>query len=151
MLFRSYKNHASLESAFTKGVLKNADNIESGLINFYNYFFSLPEYPQRTKKHIASPQKKSSCKRLNMFLRWMVRKDNRDVDFGLWNSIKMSQLVIPLDVHVARVAHRFQLIRSTKSDWQTALELTQALKDIDPKDPCKYDFALFGLGVLEKY
>jgi uncharacterized protein (TIGR02757 family) len=146
-----YKSHESLETAFTTGVSKKSKNIEMGLINFYNYFFSLTDFPQRTMKHIASPHKKSSCKRLNMFLRWMVRNDSNGVDFGIWNEIKTSQLIIPLDVHVARVARRFQLLVRPQSDWQTAIDLTETLRTLDAQDPCKYDFALFGLGVLEKY
>ena len=102
-------------------------------------------------KHIASPAKNSSCKRLNMYLRWMVRKDKRAVDFGLWKNISPSQLVIPLDVHVARVARHFNLLHRNNADWQAALELTNEMKKLDAKDPVKYDFALFALGVLEKY
>lgn len=86
-----------------------------------------------------------------MFLRWMVRKDNSGVDFGIWQSISPSQLICPIDVHVARVAQRFNLVQRKQTDWQTALELTDHLKKFDPRDPVKYDFALFGLGVVEKY
>lgn len=86
-----------------------------------------------------------------MYLRWMVRKDNKGVDFGIWNQIKPSELICPIDLHVARVAKRFELLDRTNIDWQAGLELTQYLKTLDPKDPVKYDFALFGLGVIEKY
>ncbi len=86
-----------------------------------------------------------------MFLRWMVRKDKQGVDFGIWNQIKLHQLICPIDVHVARVAKRFQLLDRKQTDWQAAEELTSYLKKLDPKDPAKYDFALFGLGVIEKY
>jgi uncharacterized protein (TIGR02757 family) len=86
-----------------------------------------------------------------MYLRWMVRKDNHGVDFGIWRSISPSQLICPIDVHVARVAHRFNLVQRKQTDWLTALELTGHLKNFDPGDPVKYDFALFGLGVVEKY
>jgi uncharacterized protein (TIGR02757 family) len=92
----------------------------------------------------------STCKRLNMFLRWMVRQDNKGVDFGLWKKIKPSELLIPLDVHVDRVARKLGLIKRKQTDWQTVLELTENLKTFDAKDPVKYDFALFGLGVLDK-
>jgi uncharacterized protein (TIGR02757 family) len=126
-------------------------NTENALNGFYDYFFSLPDVPKRTLKHIASPQKNSACKRINMYLRWMVRKDKRGVDFGIWNQIKPSQLIIPLDLHVARVAGKFNLIQRKKFDWLTAVELTQTLKSWDDKDPVKYDFALFALGVLEKF
>ncbi|TAH02878.1 MAG: TIGR02757 family protein [Sphingobacteriales bacterium] len=122
-------------------------NIESHLNIFRAYFFSLEDYPERTKKHISSPMQKSTCKRLNMFLRWMVRNDNCGVDFGIWKRILPSQLICPCDVHVDRVARNLGLITRKQTDWQTALELTQALKIFDANDPVKYDFALFGLGV----
>jgi len=111
----------------------------------------LEEVPSRTLKHIASPHKKSACKRINMFLRWMVRRDDRGVDFGIWNNIDPSQLVIPLDLHVARVAKHFNLMQRPQADWTAAGELTNTMKTLDPDDPAKYDFALFGLGVLEKF
>jgi len=145
-----YSKQHSLESAFTNGMRKKDSSIENGLKGFYEYFFSLPHIPGRTKKHIASPEKKSSCKRLNMFLRWMVRKDNKGVDFGIWKNILPSQLVIPIDVHVARVAKRFNLLQNNKTDWQAALELTTYLKTLDASDPVKYDFALFSIGAMEK-
>ena len=129
-----------------------ADNtIEHGLSGFHHYFFSLEDVPLRTKKHIATPEKKSNCKRLNMFLRWMVRRDDRGVDFGIWKTISPSQLVCPVDVHVGRIARRFDLIQRKQTDWQTALELTSYLKEFNGNDPVKYDFALFGVGVSEKY
>ena len=143
-----YKKYDSLEDAF---VLSPDKDPAARLHQFHNYFFSFPDAPARTKKHIATPIKGSTCKRLNMYLRWMVRKDNKGVDFGIWNRIKPSELICPIDLHVARVAKRFQLLDRTKIDWQAGLELTQYLKTLDPKDPVKYDFALFGLGVIEKY
>ncbi len=146
-----YRQNSSLESAFAKWVNKKDQSVEKGLDGFYHYFFSLPEIPQRTKKHIAAPKKNSGCKRLNMFLRWMVRNDNKGVDFGIWEKISSSQLICPIDVHVARVARKFNLVQRKQTDWLTALELTQNLKKFDPADPAKYDFALFGLGVCEKY
>ncbi len=142
-----YQNNNSLETAFTKW----GNNVEQMLVGFHHYFFSLEDVPSRTKKHIASPEKKSNCKRLNMFLRWMVRNDNKGVDFGLWKTIKPSQLICPVDVHVARVAKRFNLLQRKQIDWQAATELTDYLKTLDPLDPVKYDFALFGLGVIEKF
>lgn len=150
-----YKNNESLEQAFLKNGLK-ASPVAEGLVeavltNFYYYFFSLEHVPSRTKKHIATPEKKSNCKRLNMFLRWMVRKDDKGVDFGIWNKIQPSQLICPVDVHVTRVAKRFGLLTRKQVDWQAALELTEYLRTLDPHDPVKYDFALFGLGVMEKY
>lgn len=117
------------------------------LTQFHLNFFSLKNYPTRTQKHIATPARKSACKRINMFLRWMVRHDNHGVDFGLWKSISPAQLICPIDLHVERVARELKLIKRKPVDWQTALELTESLKKFDPADPVKYDFALFGLGV----
>jgi uncharacterized protein (TIGR02757 family) len=145
-----YSKNESLESAFTKTLNRKDENVENVLNGFYNYFFSLPYVPNRTMKHIASPNKKSSCKRLNMYLRWMVRNDKNGVDFGIWKNIKTSQLIMPLDLHVIRVAKRYQLLNRKQSDWQAAVELTETLKQFDAKDPVKYDFALFGMGVMEK-
>ncbi len=142
-----YKRYKSLENAFTR----HGNTVEEMLTDFHHYFFSLDDFPVRTKKHIATPERKSSCKRLNMFLRWMVRQDGKGVDFGLWKKISPSQLVCPIDLHVARVACRFNLIKRKQTDWQTALELTEYLRTLDKNDPVKYDFALFGLGVMGKY
>jgi uncharacterized protein (TIGR02757 family) len=148
-----YSKNKSLESAFfnNKTMSQSEHTVENSLNYFYNYFFSLEDIPERTKKHIASPQKNSSCKRLNMFLRWMVRNDNKGVDFGIWKKITPAQLICPVDVHVARVSRHFGLLQRKQVDWLAAVELTQELKKFDPQDPVKYDFALFGLGVLEKY
>jgi uncharacterized protein (TIGR02757 family) len=134
-------------------VIPPAENeiVKDALNLFYKRFFSLAEAPHRTQKHIASPEKNSTCKRLNMYLRWMVRKDQRGVDFGIWKKITPADLICPVDLHVARVARRFGLISRTQTDWQTAMELTIALRAMDKKDPVKFDFALFGLGVMEKY
>lgn len=145
-----YQQHSSLESAFMPSKQSPA-SIKEALTYFHHYFFSLEDAPLRTRKHISTPEKGSSCKRLNMFLRWMVRRDNKGVDFGIWTKIKPSQLICPIDVHVARVAKRFSLLERTQTDWLAAEELTNYLKKLDPKDPAKYDFALFGLGVIEKY
>jgi uncharacterized protein (TIGR02757 family) len=142
-----YQQSKTLETAFSKWMNKKDETIENALIGFHDYFFSLQDAPVRTRKHIATPKRNSSCKRLNMFLRWMVRKDNCGVDFGIWNTISPSQLICPIDVHVARVGRRFELIQRKQIDWQTALELTNHLKKFDRNDPVKYDFALFGLGV----
>lgn len=146
-----YEKYSSLENAFSRWMQKNDINTEKALNGFYNYFFSLEDVPKRTMKHIASPAKKATCKRLNMFLRWMVRRDKWGVDFGIWKTISPAQLVVPLDVHVARVARRFELVGRNATDWQTAVELTEEMKRLDPRDPVKYDFALFALGVLEKF
>lgn len=130
---------------------KPSATIENALNSFRAYFFSLENYPSRTKKHISSPSQKSTCKRLNMFLRWMVRKDGRGVDFGLWDTIKASDLICPTDLHVERVARKLKLIKRKQVDWLTATELTENLRQFDPLDPVKYDFALFGLGIEEHY
>ncbi|MBS1596620.1 MAG: TIGR02757 family protein [Bacteroidetes bacterium] len=150
-----YQKNKSLEDAFfQKKYFVQSDNlefIESALNAFYHYFFSLEDPPSRTRKHIASPQKKSTCKRLNMFLRWMVRRDNHLVDFGIWKKISPAQLVCPIDIHVSRVAKKIGFVTRKQTDWQTALELTDHLRTLDEADPVKYDFALFGLGVMEHY
>lgn len=138
-----YSQHSSLESAF----VSPSQTAEESLGNFYRYFFSFDDAPQRTRKHIASPTKKSACKRINMFLRWMIRQDDNEVDLGLWKNIPTSQLVCPLDVHVDRVARKLGLLKRPQSDWLAATELTNNLKKLDANDPVKYDFALFGLGL----
>jgi uncharacterized protein (TIGR02757 family) len=148
-----YSEHKSLETAFfTQRIIKDSANVVEDSLNYFNqYFFSLEDVPSRTKKHIASPSKNSSCKRLNMFLRWMVRDDSKGVDFGLWKKINPSQLICPVDVHVARVSRHFNLLQRKQVDWTAAVELTGKLRTFDPNDPVKYDFALFSLGVSEKY
>ncbi len=142
-----YGRHQSLEEAFK--VLPGDKTVEGGLVNFYNLFCSLDEFPGRTKKHIATPERKSTCKRLNMYLRWMVREDDRGVDFGIWKSISSAQLICPCDLHVDRVSRKLKLIKRKQTDWQTAIELTTNLRKLDARDPVKYDFALFGLGIEE--
>ncbi|MES2425898.1 MAG: TIGR02757 family protein [Bacteroidota bacterium] len=152
-----YENHESLESAFIPPnplkteLLAGVEPIEQYLNDFRSYFFSLPDFPHRTKKHVSSPSQKSTCKRLNMFLRWMVREDNCGVDFGIWNQIKPSELIMPCDLHVDRVARHLNLITRKQTDWQTAIELTQRLREFDPADPVKYDFALFAMGIEERW
>ena len=151
-----YRQYPSLEDAFFQDISKTAmtdkeNMVEAALNSFYNYFFSLEDAPVRTRKHIASPQKKSTCKRLNMFLRWMVRKDEKGVDFGIWKQFSVSQLICPIDLHVARVAKKFGLVTRKQTDWLAAIELTNHLRKLDEGDPVKYDFALFGLGVIEHY
>lgn len=142
-LQRHYSKHKSLETAFfpRKGM-----GIEEGLNHFRHYFFEA-DHEKRTEKHISSPEQGSACKRLNMYLRWMVRKDNKGVDFGIWKTISPAQLICPLDVHVARTARDYGLINRKQNDWLTAVELTNELRKLDPSDPVKYDFALFSMGV----
>ena len=146
-----YAKNNTLETAFSKWMNPDDVNTERALNGFYRYFFSLEDVPNRTKKHIACPANKSTCKRLNMFLRWMVRRDDCGVDFGIWKNIAPSQLIIPLDVHVARVARHFKLVNRKQTDWLTAIELTNEMKKLNRNDPARYDFALFALGVLEKF
>ncbi|QDA61676.1 TIGR02757 family protein [Hymenobacter jejuensis] len=137
-----YEQHNTLEDAFLHGVTQR-----ERLEQFHNLFFSLPDAPGRTRKHVATPARKSACKRVNMYLRWMVRQDTRGVDFGLWTRLPMSDLICPCDVHVERVARRLGLMTRPAVDWAAAEDLTAHLRDFDPNDPVKYDFALFGLGV----
>lgn len=136
-----------LNECFIPGLDSTSFTMEKALNNFKDYFFSLQDFPIRTLKHISSPRKKATCKRLNMFLRWMVRKDNKGVDFGIWNRLTPAQLICPYDVHVDRVARGLGLVERKQIDWMTALELTVKLKNFEPSDPVKYDFALFGMGV----
>jgi len=138
-----YRNFPSLENAFADGMGTNDEDTGNGLRYFHGYFFSLT-HPIRTLKHVSTPLKNSACKRLNMFLRWMVRHDNSGVDFGLWKGIKMSQLLCPLDVHVQRTAIELGLLERTQADWKACLELTNNLRNFDNNDPVKYDYALFG-------
>jgi uncharacterized protein (TIGR02757 family) len=146
-LMNIYQNVGGLENAFSSPV---ESDIKSSLINFRRIFFSIP-HPERTLKHLADPQAGASAKRINMFLRWMVRKDDRGVDFGLWNKIKPSQLYCPLDVHTGNVARKLGLIIRKQNDWKALEELMVHLRAFDPEDPVKYDFALFGLGIFEKF
>ncbi len=141
-----YSKHKSLEHAF----FATAENVKDALVNFHNYFFSADDSPARTRKHVSTPMRNSTCKRLNMFLRWMVRQDKNGVDFGIWKSISPAELLCPLDVHVNRVARQLGLVSRKQTDWQTVIELTQNLKKMNPRDPVKYDFALFGMGIMEK-
>jgi len=141
-----YSKHDTLEKAFVHPSGEAKDRLES----FHHRFFALPDHLQRTKKHVSTPARKSSCKRLNMYLRWMVRKDDNGVDFGLWDQISQASLMIPLDVHVFNISRKLGLLKREKTDWRAVEELTEALRQFDPQDPVKYDFALFSMGVLEK-
>jgi uncharacterized protein (TIGR02757 family) len=124
--------------------------VEESLIYFEHNFFNHPHAPARTRKHVATPARNSACKRLNMFLRWMVRKDDKGVDFGLWEKIPPHALICPIDLHVDRTARQLGLIKRKQTDWKTALELTHVLREMDADDPVRYDFALFGLSVENK-
>jgi uncharacterized protein (TIGR02757 family) len=142
-----YLKHGGLERAFNKA--ENKD-IKSSIISFRNVFFSIP-FPKRTVKHIADPSAGASAKRINMFLRWMVRKDDRGVDFGLWDSFSPSRLFCPLDIHTGNVARKLGLLTRKQNDWKALEELMVHLQAFDPEDPVKYDFALFGLGIFENF
>lgn len=140
----------SSSSCYQSQLVQPPVSVESALNYFRAYFFHLEDAPARTRKHVSSPLQKSTCKRLNMFLRWMVRNDSAGVDFGLWRRLRPADLVCPCDVHVERVARHLQLIDRKQRDWTMAVELTERLRRFDPADPVKYDFALFGLGVEGK-
>ncbi len=144
-----YLKFGGLEEVFSSGYEKTGD-IKNAIVHFRNVFFELP-YQQRTSRHVSNPEKKSAAKRINMFLRWMVRKDNNGVDFGLWNRIPPSALCCPLDVHSGNVARALDMLKRKQNDWQAVEELTSILRKLDPDDPVKYDYALFGIGVFENF
>ncbi len=148
-----YSHQKSLETAFFENQItkKKITTVAAALSHFQSYFMSLEDAPRRTQKHVSSPVSGSTCKRLNMFLRWMIRKDQQGVDFGIWNTIQPAALIMPIDVHVARVSRTLGILTRPQTDWQAALELTEYCRTLDAKDPVKYDFALFSLGVTEKY
>ena len=142
-----YENHDGLENVFSKNL--NDEFMYNNISNFRKIFFSL-NHEKRTEKHISNPKKNSACKRINMFLRWMVRNDGV-VDFGIWEKIKPSMLSCPLDVHTANIGRKLNLISRKQNDLKTVLELDQKLRLFDKNDPVKYDYALFGMGVYEKF
>jgi uncharacterized protein (TIGR02757 family) len=141
-----YQENKSLETAF-RPQTTSSYNQKDALSNFHNLVFNNEYAPQRSRKHIATPAKNSTCKRLNMFLRWMVRNDDKKVDFGIWQTIPMSELMIPIDVHVEKYARQFGLLTRKQRDWIAVEEITANLKRMNPQDPVIYDYALFGLGV----
>lgn len=142
-----YRNHGGLHNVFGDGFFKRG-SMKDALIEFYQLFFELP-HEHRTEKHVANVVKGAAAKRLNMYLRWMIRSDDHQVDFGIWNDIPASALYIPLDVHTGNVARELGLLKRKQDDWKAVDELTQALRIFDPDDPVKYDYALFGMGVNE--
>ncbi|MFW5944236.1 MAG: TIGR02757 family protein [Bacteroidota bacterium] len=144
-----YRNHRGLRHVF-ENVYRDKGGIEAALITFRETFFELPA-PQRTHKHVADISKNASAKRLNMFLRWMVRSDKEGIDFGIWEGISPKDLFIPLDVHSGNVARKLGFLTRKQNDWKAVLELTGNLREFDPLDPVKYDFALFGLGAFEGF
>lgn len=143
-----YTRHQGLENCFKL----HAENhsLQRAIHHFKQVFFELP-HPARTEKHVSDPLSGSAAKRINMFLRWMVRKDHRGVDLGIWETLSPSQLSCPLDVHSGKVARKLGLITRSQNDASALMELDANLRLLDPEDPVKYDFALFGLGVFEKF
>lgn len=145
-LHHIYTKHNGLEAIFSKP----SSSLQQTISNFKTIFFEI-EHQNRTTKHISDPLNGSAAKRLNMMLRWLCRKDNNGVDFGIWKSINPSQLSCPLDVHSGNVARKLGLLKRKQNDAKALLELDTSLRVLDPKDPVKYDFALFGLGVFEGF
>lgn len=143
-----YKNHNGLETVFSK--YAEPDSLQNSIHHFKQIFFEI-KHPLRTKKHISDPAKGSAAKRINMFLRWMVRKDNTGVDFGIWEALSSSALSCPLDVHSGNTARKLGLLTRKQNDAKALHELDTNLRELDAEDPAKYDFALFGLGVFEKF
>lgn len=144
-----YQNHGGLELVFTEGY-RHQSSVFSALIHFRKVFFEL-NHERRTEKHVPDVEKGAAAKRLNMYLRWMVRNDRSAVDFGLWNQIPASALMLPLDIHTGNVGRKLGLLNRTQNDWRAVEEITARLREFDAFDPVKYDFALFGLGVFEKF
>lgn len=143
-----YQNHSGLEHFFTQH--QESNSMQNAIAAFKKQFFTVPHLP-RTTKHVSDPTQGSAAKRINMYLRWMVRKDNNGVDFGLWQNIPTSVLSCPLDVHSGNVARKLGLLTRKQNDGKALAELDASLRNLDPKDPVKYDFALFGLGVFEGF
>lgn len=141
-----YQNKGGLESTFIKN--NSEEGVKERIVNFRNTFLEV-EHEKRSEKHISNPDKNSAAKRINMFLRWMVRSDKNGVDFGIWNSISTSELMIPLDVHTSVNARKLGLLTRKQNDWKALEELMSSLRKMCPEDPSKYDFALFGLGAFE--
>lgn len=145
-----YQKHGGLEKVFSKNINKKTIDLKEQIINFRHVFFEL-NHPLRTLKHISNPADNSAAKRINMYLRWMVRNDKRGVDFGLWKNISPSLLSCPLDLHSGGVARKLEILKRTQNDWKAVEELSNKLKSFNPKDPIKYDYALFGLGAFEGF
>ena len=148
-LKRIYHEEGGLENAIADAFSEDPAQPGLGWHRFKKAFFRTTHLP-RTEKHLPDPLKGSAAKRMNMFLRWMVRSDDAGVDFGIWQKLTPARLYLPLDVHTSRVARHFGLLTRQQDDWKAVLEITETLRKIDSSDPVKYDFALFGLGVFEK-
>lgn len=145
-----YRHHGGMEKAFAEGLKSNPENIKNAIVQFRSVFLKT-RHEQRSEKHVSNPESKSSAKRLCMYLRWMVRPSEGGVDFGIWKSIHPSQLCLPLDVHTGRVSRELGLLQRRQNDWLSVEEVTMQLKQFDPNDPVKYDFALFGMGVSKEF
>lgn len=143
-----YLEKGGMEAIFAQ--YKTGVSLQPAIHEFRRIFFELP-HNRRTERHVSDPFKGSAAKKINMFLRWMIRKDDRGVDFGIWKSIPPSVLSCPLDVHSGKVARKLGLLTRKQSDARAVAELDANLRELDPADPVKYDFALFGLGVFEKF
>ena len=143
-----YTHHGGMEQVFAGQAER--ESLQKSIHEFKKLFFSLPHL-SRTEKHVSDPLKNSAAKRINMYLRWMVRSNDTGVDFGLWESLSPSQLSCPLDVHSGNVARKLGLLKRKQNDGKALHELDTSLRKMDPNDPVKYDFALFGLGVFEKF
>ena len=143
-----YSNHSGLEAAFAKN--QETDSMQRSISEFKKLFFEIPHL-QRTQKHVSDPLNNSAAKRINMYLRWMIRQDNKGVDLGIWKSIPPAVLSCPLDVHSGNVARKLGLLTRKQNDAKAVTELDDKLRLLDPTDPVKYDFALFGLGVFEGF
>ena len=143
-----YTRHGGLEAVFAKNA--TPDSMQKSISEFKKVFFEIEHQPRSTK-HISDPLNNSAAKRLNMYLRWMVRNDNKGVDLGIWNTISMRALSCPLDVHSGNVARKLNLLTRKQNDAKALAELDQNLRKLDPSDPVQYDFALFGLGVFEGF
>ena len=143
-----YTNHGGLEAAFAKH--QEQDSMQRSIAEFKKMFFEIP-HVQRTQKHVSDPLNNSAAKRINMYLRWMVRNDTKGVDLGIWSSISPAALSCPLDVHSGNVARKLGLLSRKQNDGKALAELDTKLRILDPHDPVKYDFALFGLGVFEGF
>ncbi|MBK6345489.1 MAG: TIGR02757 family protein [Bacteroidales bacterium] len=142
-----YLNHGGPEAVFRAGIRQDEPDVYRAICHFRQVFLESPHL-DRSAKHLANPAAGSTAKRINMFLRWMVRKDDQGVDFGLWNSISPSLLCCPLDVHSGNTARKLGLLKRKQNDWKAVVELTNNLRMFDPDDPARYDFALFGMGVF---
>lgn len=143
-----YRENESLESVFKQHI--EIPGIKGRIVSFRNRMLQVA-HEQRTEKHLSNPVKKSAAKRINMYLRWMVREDNQGVDFGLWKHISPSDLYLPLDVHTGNIARKLNLLKRKQNDWPALEELMINLRKMDPNDPVKYDFALFGLGAFDGF